>query len=67
MNFITKICLMFHLNKYSKFQSIMKDNVNQVKHNSKVFIVSNACLLVTFRHQDQQRDLLTVVPLPTHL
>ena len=40
----------------------MEDNVNQVKHNPKLFIFSGAC-----RHQDQQRDLLMVVPLPTHL
>ena len=48
-----------------KLQSIMTDNVNQFKHNSKLFIVSSVCL--TFRHQDQQRDLLMVVPSSTHL
>ena len=45
----------------------MKDNVNQFKHNSKLFIISSVCLSVTFRHQDQQRDLLTAVPSSTHL
>ena len=58
---------MFHLNKYSKFQSIKKDNVNQVKRNSKLFIVYSACLSVTYRHQGPERDLLTVFPLPTPL
>ena len=42
---------MFHLNKYSKFQSITKDNVIQVKRNSKLFIVYSACLSVTYRDQ----------------
>ena len=50
-----------------KLQSIMKDNVNQFNHNSKLFIISSVCLSVTFRHQDQQRDLLTTVPSSTHL
>ena len=58
---------MSYLNKYSKLQSIMKDSVNQAKYNSKLFIVSSACSSVTFRHQDKQGDLVTVVPSPTHL
>ena len=58
---------MSYLNKYSKFQSLMTVNVNQFKQNSKLFILSSACLSVTLIHQDQQRDLLTVVPSSTHL
>ena len=53
-------------NKYSKLQSIMIDNVNQARHNSKLFFVSNPCLSVTFKHQDQQKDLLMAAPSPTH-
>ena len=53
-----------HLNKCYKFQSITKDNVNQTKHNSRLFIVPSACLSVTFKHQDQERDLQTISPLP---
>ena len=58
---------MSYLNKYSKLQSIMKDDVNQVKHNAELLIVSSSCLSATFRDQGQQRDLLTVVPSLTHL
>ena len=54
-------------NKYYKLQSIMKDDVNQVKHDSKLLFFSSTCLSVTFMHQDQQRDLLMVVPLQIHL
>ena len=50
-----------------KLQGIMKDNVNQFKDNSELFIVSSACLSVTYRHQDQQRDFLTVAPSLAHL
>ena len=53
-----------HLNKCYKFQSITKYNVNQTKHNSRLFIVPSACLSVTFKHQDQERDLQTISPLP---
>ena len=55
------------LNKYSELQNILKNNVNQVKQDSMLFIFSGACLSVTFTHQDQQRDLLTVVPSSTYL
>ena len=58
---------MSYLNKYSKLQSIVKGDANQVKHNAKLLIVSSACLLATFRYQGQQRDLLTAVPSLTHL
>ena len=58
---------MSHLNKYSKFQSVTKDNVNQIKDNSKLLIVSSPCLSVTFRHQDQETDHVTVFPLRRHL
>ena len=62
-----KVCWISNLNKYSKLQNITKDNVNQSKHNSKLFIASSACLSVTFRSEDQQRDLLMVVLLPSHI
>ena len=55
---------MSHLNKCYKFQNITKDNVNQIKHNSRLFIVPSACLSITFKQQDQERVLLTVFPLP---
>ena len=55
------------LNKYYELQNIIKYNVNQVKQDSMLFIFSSACLSVTFTHQDQQRDCLTVVPSSTYL